>query len=427
MKNEKISSQKLISEYGEKLILYMKENKNLKTQIKDLKITLSINKEMLNNQIKNLSVNPDSKNQMSEIISSLQKENNQITERNNKLYNDNLNLEKKICLLNQEIKEKIKNYDEQIKESNNKIFILSNKLIEKDNIIKNLNKELNKYSRDEDIIKEIIIIEPDKNNIEINNELVETRQLLNKYTQLLHKEKQKNNIQEKKISSLLERIDDLKKKRKIKERMENIEMFDYILSSSSISEENSNQNHSLESPVIKFPEKIKQKKCLTTDIHNYKKKPPKLDFSKLLIEKYPPLKQIKVIDGTKESPNNNDNEYIEKIKFQLKFFKNSNQELQKQNNDLKKIVSVLKTKYLNLKNSIIYNSNSTQETEKEKYNCLKINHINNILIKKKNNKDNKDGNLSMDVNSNQIDIDSIYEGSDFNYVIKEFNKNINNN
>ena len=61
----------------------MKENKNLKTQIKDLKITLSINKEILNNQIKNLSVKPDSKKQMSEIISSLQKENNQITERNN--------------------------------------------------------------------------------------------------------------------------------------------------------------------------------------------------------------------------------------------------------------------------------------------------------------------------------------------------------
>ena len=38
---------------------------------------------MLNNQIKNLSVKPDSKKQMSEIISSLQKENNQITERNN--------------------------------------------------------------------------------------------------------------------------------------------------------------------------------------------------------------------------------------------------------------------------------------------------------------------------------------------------------
>jgi hypothetical protein len=84
-KSNKISSQKLISEYAEKLILYMKENKSLKTQIKDLKISLSINKEMLNNQIKTLSTEPDSKNHLSEIIINLQKENNQITERNNQL------------------------------------------------------------------------------------------------------------------------------------------------------------------------------------------------------------------------------------------------------------------------------------------------------------------------------------------------------
>ena len=414
------TAKKLLSIYAENVNYYLRENQFLKSQLEDNQTSLELNKELLFKEL-------NKKFGESNVIECLKNENERISKTTQKLFKEKFELEKKYLT----IREKL---DNLLIEKNNifdiqstEIFKLQNKLKEKDNIIKNLNKELNKYSRDEDIIKEIIIIEPDKNNVEINNELVETRQLLNKYTQLLHKEKQKNNIQEKKISSLLERIDDLKKKRKIKERMENIEMFDYILSSSSISEENSNQNHSLESPVIKFPEKIKQKKCLTTDIHNYKKKPPKLDFSKLLIEKYPPLKQIKVIDGTKESPNNNDNEYIEKIKFQLKFFKNSNQELQKQNNDLKKIVSVLKTKYLNLKNSIIYNSNSTQETEKEKYNCLKINHINNILIKKKNNKDNKDGNLSMDVNSNQIDIDSIYEGSDFNYVIKEFNKNINNN
>ena len=414
------TAKKLLSIYAENVNYYLRENQFLKSQLEDNQTSLELNKELLFKEL-------NKKFGESNVIECLKNENERISKTTQKLFQEKFELEKKYLT----IREKL---DNLLIEKNNifdiqstEIFKLQNKLKEKDNIIKNLNKELNKYSRDEDIIKEIIIIDPDKNNVEINNELVETRQLLNKYTQLLHKEKQKNNIQEKKISSLLERIDDLKKKRKIKERMENIEMFDYILSSSSISEENSNQNHSLESPVIKFPEKIKQKKCLTTDIHNYKKKPPKLDFSKLLIEKYPPLKQIKVIDGTKESPNNNDNEYIEKIKFQLKFFKNSNQELQKQNNDLKKIVSVLKTKYLNLKNSIIYNSNSTQETEKEKYNCLKINHINNILIKKKNNKDNKDGNLSMDVNSNQIDIDSIYEGSDFNYVIKEFNKNINNN
>ena len=414
------TAKKLLSIYAENVNYYLRENQFLKSQLEDNQTSLELNKELLFKEL-------NKKFGESNVIECLKNENERISKTTQKLFKEKFELEKKYLT----IREKL---DNLLIEKNNifdiqstEIFKLQNKLKEKDNIIKNLNKELNKYSRDEDIIKEIIIIDPDKNNVEINNELVETRQLLNKYTQLLHKEKQKNNIQEKKISSLLERIDDLKKKRKIKEKMENIEMFDYILSSSSLSEENSNQNHSLESPVIKFPEKIKQKKCLTTDIHNYKKKPPKLDFSKLLIEKYPPLKQIKVIDGTKESPNNNDNEYIEKIKFQLKYYKNSNQELQKQNNDLKKIVSVLKTKYLNLKNSIIYNSNSTQETEKEKYNCLKINHINNILIKKKNNKDNKDGNLSMDVNSNQIDIDSIYEGSDFNYVIKEHNKNINNN
>ena len=414
------TAKKLLSIYAENVNYYLRENQFLKSQLEDNQTSLELNKELLFKEL-------NRKFGESNIIESLKNENERISKVTQKLYNEKFELEKKYLT----IREKLENL--QIEKNNifdiqsTEIFKLHNKLKEKDNIIKNLNKELNKYSRDEDIIKEIIIIEPDKNNIEINNELVETREILNKYTQLLHKEKKKNDIQEKKISSLLERIDNLKKKRKIKEKMENIEMFDYILSSSSLSEENSNQNHSLESPVITFPEKIKQKRCLTTDIYNYKKKPPKLDFSKLLIEKYPPLKQIKVIEGTNESSqNNNDNEYIEKIKFQLKYYKNSNQELQKQNNDLKKIVSVLKTKYLNLKNSIIYNSNSTQETEKEKYNILKINHINNLLIKK-NNKNDKDGNLSMEVNSSQIDIDSICDESDFNYIIKEYNKNINNN
>ena len=341
------TAKKLLSIYAENVNYYLRENQFLKSQLEDNQTSLELNKELLFKEL-------NKKFGESNVIECLKNENERISKTTQKLFKEKFELEKKYLT----IREKL---DNLLIEKNNifdiqstEIFKLQNKLKEKDNIIKNLNKELNKYSRDEDIIKEIIIIDPDKNNVEINNELVETRQLLNKYTQLLHKEKQKNNIQEKKISSLLERIDDLKKKRKIKERMENIEMFDYILSSSSISEENSNQNHSLESPVIKFPEKIKQKKCLTTDIHNYKKKPPKLDFSKLLIEKYPPLKQIKVIDGTKESPNNNDNEYIEKIKFQLKFFKNSNQELQKQNNDLKKIVSILKKKIIRIIKMVIY-------------------------------------------------------------------------
>ena len=73
----------------------MKENKSLKTQLEDLRITLSINKDMLNNQIKSLASNTKINVQLAQIISSLQEENIQISNRNVKLYNDNLQLETK--------------------------------------------------------------------------------------------------------------------------------------------------------------------------------------------------------------------------------------------------------------------------------------------------------------------------------------------
>ena len=66
------SIQKLLGDYADKIVIYMKENKSLKRQLDDLKITLSINKEMLYNQIKNLTNNTATNNQMSEIIKSLQ-------------------------------------------------------------------------------------------------------------------------------------------------------------------------------------------------------------------------------------------------------------------------------------------------------------------------------------------------------------------
>ena len=164
-KNEKLSSQKVITEYAEKIIEYIKENKSLKTQLKDLQITLSINKDMLNNQIKNLSLNPESKNQMSEIITTLQNENLQIANRNSKLYNDNLILEKKLYKSQKELNEKIKTYNDQINELNDKIFILSNKLIEKENDIKNYKNELVKIYKD-DFNSEIYVQVPERSEHE---------------------------------------------------------------------------------------------------------------------------------------------------------------------------------------------------------------------------------------------------------------------
>ena len=185
------TAKKLLSIYAENVNYYLRENQFLKSQLEDNQTSLELNKELLYKEL-------NRKYGESNIIESLKNENERISKLTQKLYNEKFELEKKYLT----IREKLENL--QIEKNNifdiqsTEIFKLKNKLIEKDNIIKNLNKELNKYSRDEDIIKEIIIIEPDKNNIEINNELVETREILNKYTQLLHKEKKKMIFKKKK-------------------------------------------------------------------------------------------------------------------------------------------------------------------------------------------------------------------------------------
>jgi hypothetical protein len=264
--------------------------------------------------------------------------------------------------------------------------------------------------------KELINCVPDKVNIEMNNELCETRELIGKYSRIIHDEKRKSEFQEKQIERLNNKILVLKKKKKIKEKMENIQMFDYILTSSESSDQNSIKSDnasSLESPIIKFPEKIKQPKYLVTDMSDYGQNVPKLDFTKLLT-KYQPLKQIEVVEGIKKSNRSNE-EYLEKLKFQLKIYKNSIIKYKKKNKELKKLVLMIKQHYINLKNSI-NNSNSTKDTNKK-----------NLPEKtsENNNDINKNNDDSMNANTSQIDIESSnIEESDFNYIIKEYNKNI---
>ena len=79
-------------------------------------------------------------------------------------------------------------------------------------------------------------------------------------------------------------------------------------------------------------------------------------------------------------------------------------------------MDIIKNKYINLKNSIPI-TNSTKETEVEKNKLIKVNQITNNYIK-----NNYNENISLEVNSSQIDVDSMCESSDFNYIIKEYNK-----
>ena len=407
------TAKKLLSLYAEKVNFYMKENKALQMELNDTKTSLEINKEILYKQL-----NKVVKEKEKKVLIKLKEENDRLNKKNSELYKNKIELEKKIYIIQQQLDESLMKNQELLDNQNTEIFLIENKIKEKDNLIFQLKKEINKYYKEDfNSTKELIICDPDKVNIEMNNELCETRELIGKYSRIIHDEKRKSEFQEKQIERLNNKILVLKKKKKIKEKMENIQMFDYILTSSESSDQNSIKSDnasSLESPIIKFPEKIKQPKYLVTDMSDYGQNVPKLDFTKLLT-KYQPLKQIEVVEGIKKSNRSNE-EYLEKLKFQLKIYKNSIIKYKKKNKELKKLVLMIKQHYINLKNSI-NNSNSTKDTNKKNL-PEKISENNNNI-----NKINNDD--SMNANTSQIDIESSnMEESDFNYVIKEYNKNV---
>ena len=413
------TAKKLLSDYADKVNLYMKENTNLKTELADVKTSLEINKEIL---FKNL--NNNANEEIKNYLKTLKKDNERLTENISNLYKEKIELEKKIYKTQQQLDEYIAKNKEKLDNQSTEIFTLSNQLKEKESLILQLKKELNKYYREDyNSTKELIICEPDHVNIEMNNELCETRELITKYSHLLQENKKKFLLQEKQIERLKAKLKNSKKKKKIKETMENIQMFDYILTSSEGSGNSNNRKSettisNLESPIIKFPEKIKQPKYLTTDENDYSQNIPKLDFTKVL-SKYTPVKHIDVIEGVKLT-NRSSDEYIEKLKFQLKFYRNAVKKYKKKNHQLKKLITMLKEQCIKLRNN--NNQISSNSTVDKTPNNVKENNNNNVV--NNNGNKNKTINDSMEANTSQIDIGSNIEESEFNYIIKEYNKNI---
>ena len=231
------TAKKLLSTYAEKVNLYMKENQNLRNELQDIKTSLEINKEIL---FKNLNV--QIKDEKKNYLKILKEENERLSNNNSKLYEEKTNLEKKLYIIQQQLDEYIIKNQETNESQSTEIFKLSNQLKEKESLILQLKKELNKYYREDyNSTKELIICEPDYVNIEMNNELCETRELISKYSHLLHENNKKINLQESQIEKLKKKIINFKKKKKIKETMENIQMFDYIITSSEESDNSQNK------------------------------------------------------------------------------------------------------------------------------------------------------------------------------------------
>ena len=132
----------------------------------------------------------------------------------------NLILEKYLNNTQQELDSIIVQRQEKEDFEKTNFFKFKNIIKEKESIIKQLKKELNKYYRDDcNSTKEIIIGEPDKIILEMNNELIETRELIHKFSKLLHLEKRKAVEQEEQINKLKQKLQNIKKKKRVKENL----------------------------------------------------------------------------------------------------------------------------------------------------------------------------------------------------------------
>ena len=90
------TAKKLLSSYAEKVNLYMKENQNLKSELKDIKTSLEINKEILFKNM-NIQIKDDKKNYLKQ----LKEENERLSNNISKLYEEKTNLEKKLYIIQQ--------------------------------------------------------------------------------------------------------------------------------------------------------------------------------------------------------------------------------------------------------------------------------------------------------------------------------------
>ena len=90
---------------------------------------------------------------------------------------------------------------ENLNKASEDIVILQNKINQKDIVIEHLKKELEKFfnNNESSIKKEILITEPNKVNIDLNNELNYTRDVLTKISKMLQSEKGKNDQIESKV------------------------------------------------------------------------------------------------------------------------------------------------------------------------------------------------------------------------------------
>jgi chromosome segregation ATPase len=196
------TTKKLISTYKNTISHYTAENEMLTSQLQDLKTTLSLNQNLLYDFItKSIGEDDEITNLINE-SKNLWQENEQLIKQKNDLEMKASKLQELIEDTPTEIREEIK----LINISNNK---MKNELIQKDNTIKKLKSELEK-ARKNALFKtartEILVTEPTKTNVEINHELLNTKAILAKVSNMHALEKKKAARLDKEVKALQDEV-----------------------------------------------------------------------------------------------------------------------------------------------------------------------------------------------------------------------------
>ena len=204
------TAKKIINEYANQINLLSRENKVLKKQLEDSKISLQINKDILYSHIKskkNVSEECDS------IISDLKKENERLNDKIAWLFTEKGELAKKLYKLQDCLNDKLNQENNYIEKERTEKFLFENKLKEKEFQIENLKKQLEilkKNAKNNNTtntgVKEIYIGDPNKFNIEINNELTISRAIIKKYVYLNQQERDNSKILKNKIINLENKV-----------------------------------------------------------------------------------------------------------------------------------------------------------------------------------------------------------------------------
>lgn len=352
--------KKLIDKYQQEIFKYSSDNNVKLRQLEDLKTTLSINQNLLYDCVKKRAGKNEDINILINNNKKLWKENENLINQKNELDLRTTKLQALIEDTPSEIREKINNFNIV----NNK---MKNELIQKDNNIEKLKNELEK-TRNNALFKtartEIFITEPSKSNVEVNNELISTKKILNKVLQMHNIEKKKCNQLNSEIEELQE---ELKNSREIAIKKQN------------------EYNNKLKEILSSYPENsLKNEKVIKFDLEKFNNL---LDGDEEGNDDFEEEEEQESEDSSEENdvhkkPKAKQNE-LNILTEQYEKLKKQNEDYENKISNYKRIYKRIKTKINNLKQS----PNNGERTQK------KINGINRNNIEHKANEVNDNLNV----------------------------------